>query len=140
MKVIIVEDEHSATQNMLAILQEIDTSISVMDCLESVEQTIKWINNNPAPDLAFFDIQLADGSSFDIFEQVDIRFPVVFTTAYNEYALKAFKVNSIDYILKPIEKKAVEFALTKHKNLRISGLPPELNLLETLKKMDLHYL
>jgi len=117
MNVIFVEDEVSAVQNMLVILKEIDTGIHVLASLESIEDAVSWIENNPPPDLAFFDIRLSDGSSFEIFEKTEVKFPVVFTTAYNEYALKAFKVNSIDYLLKPIKKSDVEFAINKYKNL-----------------------
>lgn len=117
MKVIIVEDEYSATQNMLAMLKELSIDITILACLESIEETVKWINKNHNPDLAFFDIELTDGTSFEIFELTNVDFPVVFTTAYSEYALKAFKVNSIDYILKPIRKKDLEFATTKYNSL-----------------------
>jgi DNA-binding LytR/AlgR family response regulator len=78
---------------------------------------VKWITDNPSPDLVFMDIQLADGLSFEIFEKVEIKVPVIFTTAYNEYALKAFKVNSIDYILKPLDKDEVAAAFKKYENL-----------------------
>ncbi len=117
MKVIIVEDEISATENMQAILKDIDARIDIAACLESVKDASRWIDNHPPPDLAFFDIQLADGSSFEIFEKTNVKFPVVFTTAYNEYALRAFKVNSIDYILKPIKKADIEFAIRKYQEL-----------------------
>ncbi|MCK5147405.1 response regulator transcription factor [bacterium] len=117
MNVIIIEDEISAVQNMLALLKEIDASINVRATLESVEATVQWIENNESPELAFVDIQLADGNSFEIFEQTEVKFPVVFTTAFNEYALKAFKVNSIDYILKPIKKSDLEFAIDKYQTL-----------------------
>lgn len=125
MNVIIVEDEYSATQNMLALLKEIDGNINVLACLESVDDTVLWIENNPSPELAFFDIQLTDGTSFEIFEKTEVKFPVVFTTAFNEYALKAFKVNSIDYILKPIKKNDVEFAINKYRNLAANYNKPD---------------
>jgi two-component system LytT family response regulator len=114
MNVILVEDEISARQNMLAIFEELDININVMACLESIEDAVKWIESNPKPELGFFDIQLADGVSFEIFEKTELLFPVVFTTAFDEYAIKAFKVNSIDYILKPIKKSDVEFAINKY--------------------------
>jgi len=118
MNVILVEDELSARQNMLAIFKELDFDINVLACLESIEEAVEWIQEHPTPDLGFFDIQLADGISFEIFDKTEVSFPVVFTTAYDEYAIRAFKVNSIDYILKPIKKSDVEFAIHKYQNLQ----------------------
>ncbi|MFC1556652.1 LytR/AlgR family response regulator transcription factor [candidate division KSB1 bacterium] len=125
MNVIIVEDEYSAARNMRALLKEIDEDIHVLEVLESVKDAVQWIAENPSPELAFFDIQLTDGTSFEIFEKTEVAFPVVFTTAFNEYALKAFKVNSIDYILKPIKKSDVEFAINKYKDLTAQRIPPD---------------
>ncbi len=122
MKVILVEDEKSAQDNMLAILKEIDPGIEVLACLDSISQTVSYFSKNPPPDLAFFDIHLADGSAFKVFDQVDIKCPVVFTTAYSEYALKAFKVNSIDYLLKPIKRTELIFAINKFKNAQSKSL------------------
>jgi two-component system LytT family response regulator len=136
MNVIIVEDERSAIDNMLALLQEIDPDIKVLACLKSIEESLLWINNNPSPELAFFDIQLADGSSFEIFEKTVVKFPVVFTTAYSEYTLKAFKVNSIDYILKPIRKKDLEFAIQKYKSLSETFTTSNSEFLNTLKLLS----
>ena len=116
MNVILVEDELSASQNMLAIFKELDIDINVMACLESIEDAVSWIESNPKPEIAFFDIQLADGVSFEIFDKTEVSFPVVFTTAFDEYAIKAFKVNSIDYILKPIKKSDIEFAINKYQH------------------------
>lgn len=137
MKVIIVEDEYSATENMLALLKEIDRSITVLATLEGVEETVSWITENPQPDLGFFDIQLADGNSFEIFDNCDVNFPVVFTTAFNEYALKAFKVNSIDYLLKPIKQSELEFAIEKHKKLTDrAAFPPDSVLRAALQRIN----
>jgi two-component system LytT family response regulator len=116
MNVIIIEDEISARQNMIAIFNELKIEINVTACLESVEEAVNWIKSNPKPELGFFDIQLADGVSFEIFDKTEVSFPVVFTTAFDEYAIRAFKVNSIDYILKPIKKSDVEFALKKYQH------------------------
>jgi two-component system, LytTR family, response regulator LytT len=116
MNVILVEDEFSARQNMLAIFEELNVDINVLACLESIEDAVCWIESNPKPEIAFFDIQLADGVSFEIFDKTEVSFPVVFTTAFDEYAIKAFKVNSIDYILKPIKKSDIEFAINKYQN------------------------
>jgi len=117
MKILIIEDEHGAVQNLQAILREIDPGIKTLAIIETVQDAVHWIKNNPAPELAFFDIQLADGNSFEIFDRVDIEFPVIFTTAYDQYAIQAFKVNSIDYILKPIQKEALEFSLDKYQKI-----------------------
>ena len=116
MNVIIIEDEIGERQNMIAIFNELKIEINVTACLESIEEAVNWIKSNPKPELGFFDIQLADGVSFEIFNKTDVSFPVVFTTAFDEYAIRAFKVNSIDYILKPIKKSDVEFALKKYQH------------------------
>jgi len=116
MKAVIVEDEALASRHLQQILVEVD-GITVIASLESISETIEWFRNNPLPDLAFMDIQLADGLSFEIFSHVKIGCPVIFTTAYDQYALKAFKVNSIDYLLKPIEAADVRNALQKLKDL-----------------------
>lgn len=112
MKVLIVEDEQPASQKLIRLLREIDPGIRVMGVIESVEQATNWLHNNPHPDLIFMDIQLEDGICFEIFENCSVKTPVIFTTAYDEYSLKAFKVNSVDYLLKPIGleelKKAIE--------------------------------
>jgi DNA-binding LytR/AlgR family response regulator len=138
MNVIIVEDEPGVAQNLLDLLQEVDSDINVVEVLESVKETAEWIESNKAPDLGFFDIRLADGNSLDIFDKVDVKFPVIFTTAYDQYALKAFKVNSIDYLLKPVSKPALEHALNKYRTLfqsyhdfdnkKIAGLISQLDL------------
>jgi DNA-binding LytR/AlgR family response regulator len=113
MKVLIVEDETAAFENLKSILMEIDPSIELLEHTESVVQTIRWLNSHPAPELIFMDIHLSDGSAFNIFPAVTVETPVVFTTAYDEYALDAFKVNSIDYLLKPIEPEEMRRALDK---------------------------
>ena len=110
MKAIIVEDEILAARNLQTILAELGT-VQVVAVLDSVAETLEWFEVNPQPELMFLDIHLADGSAFEIFDRVQVHCPIIFTTAYDEYALKAFKVNSIDYLLKPIESVAV------HKNI-----------------------
>lgn len=118
MKVLIVEDESSVARDLRDVLWEIDPGIEVMAILESVKEVIEWITSSTElPDLGFFDIQIADGNSFEIFEQTNVPFPIVFTTAFDEYALKAFKVNSIDYILKPIKRSDLEIALYKYRKI-----------------------
>src|SRR5512145_2063424 len=116
MKAVIVEDEMLAARNLMTILNELGT-LEVVTTLESIHETVDWFNNNPQPDLLFLDIHLADGSAFEIFDRTTVQCPVIFTTAYDEYALKAFKVNSIDYLLKPIDILAVQQALNKLEGL-----------------------
>jgi len=113
MKAVINEDEIIAAQNLQRLINQIDSSIEIIAVLESIEESVEWFYINPSPDLVFMDIHLSDGSSFSIFEKVKIHAPVIFTTAYDEYALKAFEVNSIDYILKPINIKDLERAIDK---------------------------
>lgn len=119
MKVLIIEDERPAAQKIIRLLEEIDKSIEVVDVLKSVEQATNWFTNHSAPELIFMDIQLEDGISFELFETCEIKVPVIFTTAYDEYTLKAFKVNSVDYLLKPIAsddlKKAIHKFNTYHR-------------------------
>lgn len=110
MRVIIIEDEKPSARRLKRLIEEQQLEVEVM--LHSVEESLDWFQNNPHPDLIFLDIQLSDGLSFEIFETIDIKSAIIFTTAYDEYALQAFKLNSIDYLLKPIDsddlKKAVE--------------------------------
>ncbi|WP_134087853.1 LytTR family DNA-binding domain-containing protein [Olivibacter sp. XZL3] len=113
MKVLIVEDETAAYESLVEILKEINPTIEVLHNTESVGQTVKWLKGNPAPDLILMDIHLSDGSAFLIFDHIDVEAPIIFTTAYDEYAIEAFKVNSIDYLLKPIKNSDVERALHK---------------------------
>lgn len=113
MKVLIIEDEQPAAHKLIRLLEEADKQIEVIDVLASIEQTINWLAVHPGPELIFMDIQLEDGISFEIFETCKIQTPVIFITAYDEYALKAFKVNSIDYLLKPIAPDDLKAALDK---------------------------
>lgn len=115
MKVLIIEDEKPASQKLIRLLGKISPDIEIIDVLKSVEQSINWFLNNPKPDLIFMDIQLEDGICFEIFEDKPIYTPIIFTTAYNEYTLKAFKVNSIDYLLKPIDENELKNAMDKFK-------------------------
>ncbi len=118
MKVLIIEDELPAAKRLCAILNEADKDIIVEGVKESVSSACKWINENNTPDLIFMDIQLSDGLSFEIFKQVEIKCPVIFTTAFDEYALQAFKVNSIDYLLKPIEINDLKSSLKKFDEMK----------------------
>lgn len=115
MKILIVEDETAAYDSLVEILHDIDPNIQIMGNTESVRQTIDWLGSNPEPDLILMDIHLSDGSSFLIFESLEIETPIIFTTAYDEYAIEAFKVNSIDYLLKPIKTEELERAIQKFK-------------------------
>lgn len=124
MKTIIIEDERAAVRNLTTLLSEVAPDVEVIATLDSITETVEWFRSHPSPELVFLDIHLADGSAFEIFEHVDITCPVIFTTAYDEYALKAFKVNSVDYLLKPIGEEDIRKALDKLKILR-SGLSVE---------------
>jgi DNA-binding LytR/AlgR family response regulator len=115
--ILIVEDEPQAAARLEQLLQTIMPDLNVLAKLESVKQSVRWLKANSSPALIFMDIQLGDGISFDIFNQVEVKCPVIFTTAYDEYALKAFKVNSIDYILKPLDQNEVKQAMQKFKRL-----------------------
>ena len=116
MNILIVEDEPHAVQRLERLTQELLADAAIVGKVDSVKEAVTWFQQNPPPDVVLMDIQLADGISFQIFEQCQVRCPVIFTTAYEEYALKAFKVNSIDYILKPIEKDELDAALKKVKS------------------------
>jgi len=115
MKVLIIEDEAPAFRRLQKVLEEIDHQIEIVEVLDSVNDSIKWLKNHQSPDLIFMDIQLSDGISFDIFEDIEVKSPVIFTTAFDEYTLRAFKVNSIDYLLKPIKKEELEKGIDKYR-------------------------
>jgi len=117
MKVVIIEDEHLAAKRLQDLIRKFNPEIEVIENLPSIKRAIEWFKNNPHPQLLFCDIQLADGLCFEIFEHVQINCPVIFTTAYDEYALKAFKLNSIDYLLKPIDYDELTRALSKFEKI-----------------------
>jgi len=116
MNVIIIEDEKPAARRLSRLLGDLDVEVSTM--LHSVEESINWFQNNEHPELIFLDIQLSDGLSFEIFDVVDVHSAIIFTTAYDEYALQAFKLNSIDYLLKPIDDEELETAVKKYQSLK----------------------
>ena len=120
MNVLIIEDEPQAAKRMETLMKALEPTVSIVASIDSVKNSVEWIKKNSPPDLILMDIQLADGISFSIFEQCDVQSPVIFTTAYDAYALKAFKVNSIDYILKPVDKDELSAALAKFKNMKRS--------------------
>lgn len=118
MKILIVEDEDLAVKKIRKTLAAVEPDAEVVAVTDSILSTVNWLGENPAPDLILMDIELSDGQSFEIFNQTTIKSPVIFTTSYDEYALKAFKVNSIDYLLKPIQKEDLEAALGKLKAMK----------------------
>ena len=117
MRTLIIEDEKAALRNLKAAMQEVDTDFDIVGETDSVTDTLEWFASHSMPELVFMDIHLADGSAFGIFEQVDITCPIIFTTAYDEYALQAFRVNSIAYLLKPISSADLQMAIDKLKLL-----------------------
>lgn len=123
MQVLIIEDEAIAAEKLAHIIKKYDPSISILETIDSVKNTVKWLRNNPSPDLIFLDIYLSDGISFEIFTQINLDVPIIFTTAYNEFAIKAFELNSIAYLLKPIKADEVARSLDKFKKLRHAFSP-----------------
>lgn len=113
MRTVIIEDEKAAVRNLTSLLKEVCPEAEIVIVIDSIADAIEWLSGHPMPDLIFMDIHLADGSAFEIFEHIRISCPIIFTTAYDEYALRAFKVNSIDYLLKPIGKEDILHALDK---------------------------
>lgn len=132
MNVIIIEDEKPAARLLQRKLQKMEITAGTM--LHSVEEAIQWFTTNEHPDLIFLDIQLSDGLSFDIFDKVNISSAIIFTTAYDEYALRAFKLNSIDYLLKPIDEDDLETAVNKFKQHQPKAQPMALDF-EQIKRM-----
>lgn len=120
MKTLIIEDETAAAINLEALLRKVEPSLQIEAVLESVGESVEWLSSHPMPDLIFMDIHLADGESFRIFDRVEIDCPIIFTTAYDQYALEAFKVNSIDYLLKPITQNDLQRALDKLHRLSVT--------------------
>ncbi|MGE5432633.1 MAG: LytR/AlgR family response regulator transcription factor [Syntrophomonadaceae bacterium] len=118
MKILIIEDEAPASRRLKKLLSELEPAAEIQGCLESVEASVEWLRKNPAPDIIFMDIQLSDGLSFEIFNNVNVDSPVIFTTAYDEYAIQAFKVNSIDYLLKPIDTSSLSASIDKFRKIR----------------------
>ncbi|MFA7493570.1 MAG: LytTR family DNA-binding domain-containing protein [Proteiniphilum sp.] len=138
MNVVIVEDEFAAALNLERLLKSIDDTINIITVLQNVDESIEWFSTNRLPDVVFMDIHLADGDSFSIFKSVEIRCPIIFITAYDQYALKAFEVNSIDYLLKPINKISLEKSLEKLKNLSLNSNNSDViaQLMKTIQKSD----
>jgi DNA-binding LytR/AlgR family response regulator len=127
MNILIIEDEHLAVKKLEKILQGLSISTTIVGATDSIASSVSWLQENPAPDLILMDIELADGQSFEIFNLTEVQSPVIFTTSYDEYALKAFKVNSVDYLLKPIQAEELEAALHKFTKTR-GRLRQEMNM------------
>lgn len=132
MKVLIIEDEAAAYTNIKNLLSKADSQIEIVDHFDTVVDTVTWLRSNPRLDLIFMDIQLADGSSFNIFDCVTVEAPIIFTTAYDQYAVKAFEVNSIDYLLKPITAEAVQKALDKYKRLNPTSIQQNIKQIDEM--------
>lgn len=132
MNILIVEDEKRAANRLEKLVLDVKPSAVILDKIESVKKGIEWFEKNPAPHLVFMDIQLADGLSFEILDQIEITAPIIFTTAYDEYALQAFKVNSIDYLLKPFDAEDLNKAFEKLD--RLKGSSASINPMEQISK------
>lgn len=118
MKLLLIEDEELAVKKLQKTVAAVDAEAEVVGITDSIKSSVAWLDSHPAPDLILMDIELADGQSFEIFNLTEVKCPVIFTTSYDEFALKAFKVNSVDYLLKPIQKDELEAALDKFRKLR----------------------
>lgn len=117
-KIVILEDELPAANRLFKMIQELEPDVQLMANLHSVSGAVEWFRNSPHPDILFSDIQLSDGISFEVFKKIPVECAVIFTTAFDQYAIEAFKVNSIDYLLKPVKKEALKMALDKFKKLQ----------------------
>ena len=129
MRVLIIEDEMGALDDLRSILAESAPDIRIAGTTESVMQSVAWLEKNPAPDLIFMDIHLSDGSAFEIFKRTAVEAPVIFTTAYDEYAIHAFRVNAVDYLLKPLAIDEVKRALEKYRKLSRPQVLPDIEKL-----------
>lgn len=136
-KIVIIEDEKPAVEKLKQLLANTGESITIENILGSVEDAVNWISGNPVPDLIFMDIQLSDGISFEIFESVKITAPIIFTTAFDAYAIRAFKVNSIDYLLKPIDPELLSNAINKYKEHYLNGKNDHIN--QMISQMPVQY-
>lgn len=140
MKILIVEDEDLAVKKLKKTLSSIDETATVVGETDSIKTTVAWLEEHPAPDLILMDIELSDGQSFEIFNHAAVKSPVIFITSYDEYALKAFKVNSVDYLLKPVQKEDLETALGKYRELKkiyTDTTPsPQINIEDIVKELQ----
>lgn len=129
MNILIIEDELLAAERLKLLLKQYDPSINVVACLESIEESVQWLQTKPHPDLLLMDIHLSDGHSFEIFNQVKLSRPVIFTTAYDNYAINAFQHFSIDYILKPVTAETLAKGIQKYRSLAHTFYPPDYSVL-----------
>jgi len=136
MNILIVEDEELAVKKLQKTLASVDPSANVVGVTDSIQGTVDWLQNNSNADLILMDIELADGQSFEVFNQVEVKAPVIFTTSYDEYALKAFKVNSVDYLLKPIQTEDLQAALNKYKKLTGGNKSSDVSLESLVKQLQ----
>lgn len=120
MNILIIEDEINAFEYLRSMLKKIDPNVNILAHIDSVEDSVNWLHQNPQPELIFMDIQLADGLCFEVFNYVEVKSPIIFTTAFDQYAIEAFKVNSIDYLLKPIIPEDLRKAIEKYRLRRVS--------------------
>lgn len=142
MKVVIIEDEHLSAQRLDQMLKKYDQEIQVLAELPSVSESVEWFKSNPDPDLIFMDIHLEDGQSFSIFETINLEVPVIFTTAFDEYMVKAFKVNSVDYLMKPLNYEELAQAIEKFKKIyskKESPVPDMQSFLQAIQKKEPEY-
>ena len=138
MRIFIVEDEDLAVKKMLKTLQSIGDDLVVAGTADSITAAVEWLEQHEAPDLILMDIELADGQSFEIFNRTEVKSPVIFTTSYDEYALKAFKVNSVDYLLKPVQRDELESAINKFSHMKhlYAGHKEESNVAALVKELQ----
>jgi len=139
MRIVIFEDEKLASERLIQLIKQIKPDAEVLTSMKSVEAAVLWLQNNEHPDLIISDIQLLDGVSFEIFEQIDIQSAVIFTTAYDEYAIKAFEVNSVDYLLKPIQKEKLAKAIEKYEAQNQTEKGFDISQLQNLLKGEPEY-
>ncbi len=128
MKYLIIEDEPALAKRLANLIRETEPETTLLATIDSVEEAVNWLSTHPHPDLLFMDIQLADGLSFEIFSQVEVKIPVIFTTAFDNYAIQAFKVNSVDYLLKPINREELKKAIEKFKQAGFQKTSPDFDL------------
>lgn len=132
MNILLIEDEYPAAERLSRLVARVEPTARVLTVVESVSQGVRWLADNPAPDLILSDIQLADGLSFEIFERAVVRVPIIFTTSYDAYALRAFRVHSLDYLLKPIKEEELRAALARFRERRPAAVEAQLGRLEAL--------
>ncbi|HET9824543.1 MAG TPA: LytTR family DNA-binding domain-containing protein [Chitinophagaceae bacterium] len=136
MKILIVEDEELAVEKLKKTLLAIEKNAEICGVTNSIASTVSWLRNHTAPDLILMDIELSDGQSFEIFSQAEVTSPVVFTTSYDEYAIKAFKVNSVDYLLKPVEEEELKRALDKYRRISAHMQSSVMNVTDLVKELQ----